>query len=377
MIMHPTRLLRRPAHFARSLSSSATPTTPQNAYAHLASRQLLLLSGPDSTSFLQGLITNHMPRIARGGDGLYSSMLTPQGRLLFDSFVYPTNRATSHPEYLVDVHGDVVDKVYGHLRRYKLRSKVTIDKVDVGEWRVWQAWGKHTREKVGAQVEKGLGVPEGAMVKRDGQPVADIGCFDPRWDGLGVRVVVPGNVTPNLPESFAQVAESEYVLHRLVHGIAEGTDFCSGTSLPLEMNMDYLNGVDFRKGCYVGQELTIRTYHTGVVRKRIVPVIIDQPTTTTSPVPTSPLAALDRSVSRPLPATQADIVSPDGAGKPVGKWYAGVHNVGVALMRLEHVDPAKEWRVKGEQGEWRVRAYVPDWWPQSTSHKGKENDASQ
>jgi folate-binding protein YgfZ len=77
----------------------------------------------------------------------------------------------------------------------------------------------------------------------------------------------------SLPESYRQGTLEEYHVRRILNGVPEGIDdFIAGTSLPLECNLDYMNGVDFRKGCYVGQELTIRTYHKGITRKRIMPV---------------------------------------------------------------------------------------------------------
>ena len=79
--------------------------------------------------------------------------------------------------------------------------------------------------------------------------------------------------TANLPEQFEEQTGTDYHLRRTLLGIPEGADDIQlGVSLPLESNLDYMSGVDFRKGCYLGQELTIRTYHKGVTRKRIVPV---------------------------------------------------------------------------------------------------------
>ncbi len=100
--------------------------------------------------------------------------------------------------------------------------------------------------------------------------------LDPRSPGLGSRHVVAGDATPRLGLAAAPVVpETAYQIRRYLHGVAEGQDEIQREqALPLESNMDVMGGVDFHKGCYVGQELTIRTKHRGVVRKRILPCIL-------------------------------------------------------------------------------------------------------
>ncbi|KAI9225001.1 hypothetical protein BC828DRAFT_372065 [Blastocladiella britannica] len=362
----------------RRLFSSVAAS--KDACARLSSRRLLALRGDAAVPFLQGLVTNHMPKIARGGDGLYTAFLSPHGRVLYDAFVYPQNvgRDFPHPAFLVDVHADHTAAVTAHLRRYRLRTKVEIE--DVSEkWDVWAAWGPRvcqlwTRDAVAG------GVPATALVVRDQQPVADIGCYDPRWAGLGVRAVVPKGSRPSALAEINEVPEMEHTLHRLVHGIPEGTDYATNVSLPLESNLDYMNAIDFRKGCYVGQELTIRTYHTGVVRKRIVPVVVERADAVGSTVPLSPAVALDRSATENalvLPPAQSNIMAAahDGVshGRPLGKWCAGAHNVGLALFRLEMVDSSMRFPIEGT--DLVVRPYKPAWWPTMTGSNEDDTKA--
>jgi folate-binding Fe-S cluster repair protein YgfZ len=112
--------------------------------------------------------------------------------------------------------------------------------------------------------------------------------------------------------------------------------------------------VDFRKGCYVGQELTIRTYHTGVIRKRIVPVKIEHGAQITGP-PISEQTIVNKITTLELPQSQTEIL--DANGRSIGKFCMGLYDHGLALMRLEHVDWMKSFQLKGT--ELFVRPFLP------------------
>ena len=125
-------------------------------------------------------------------------------------------------------------------------------------------------------------------------------------------------------------------------GVAEGQgEMVREVALPLESNLDLMGGVDFRKGCYVGQELTIRTRHTGVVRKRILPVVVwgvggdaESGGGDNGKGGVGGLEYLPDYRGR-LPEPGAEIRRADTGRKRVGKWLGGVGNVGLALWRLE------------------------------------------
>lgn len=124
-------------------------------------------------------------------------------------------------------------------------------------------------------------------------------------------------------------------------GVAEGVkDLPPGVALPLESNLVSMNGISFSKGCYLGQELTARTHHTGVIRKRLLPVRL----------------------SAPLPEEygEAELVTPEG--KSAGKYRAGVEESGLALLRLAHIGSELQIRIGGREPI-TARASVPDWWP--------------
>ncbi|KAJ3372867.1 ccr4 associated factor [Allomyces arbusculus] len=326
-----------PARLAPRVCTRALSTDPTAAprVTHLASRGVLALSGTGAAAFLQGLTTNNMAALSSPA---YTGFLTAQGRLLYDALIVPHKDLPD--AFLIDADRAHVAALQSHLRRYLLRSKLALKDV-TDAYRVFAQWS----------AAAGAGAAAADMPNLGG-----VGFTDPRWSGLGARAILPAAQAPPVP---ATAPELEYVLYRYQHGIAEGSDFASGTSLPLESNMDLLHGIDFRKGCYVGQELTIRTYHTGVVRKRIVPVVV---------APSGkdvPDQWVDRTVDWPVPPTQAELVGANG--KSAGKFAVGKFNVGLALVRLDAVRKGETLTVAGEPG-WTVKPFWPAWWPPLKDH---------
>lgn len=179
-----------------------------------------------------------------------------------------------------------------------------------------------------------------------------------------------------LEGSGEQVEGGSYDVRRMMIGVAEGqAEILKESALPQESNIDYMGGIDFRKGCYVGQELTIRTHHTGVVRKRILPVQLYSSEGDSKP-PDS--LTYDKYTNVLLPPKGANISRVDKKGRSAGKWLGGVGNIGLALCRLEIMtvtvlgegsqwSPEQEFKVAWEPeegrdgGEVRVKAFVPSW----------------
>ncbi|ORZ00538.1 hypothetical protein BCR43DRAFT_511533 [Syncephalastrum racemosum] len=324
------------------------------------------MDGVDVPKFLQGLITNHMPLIAAGGDGFYTAFLTPQGRMLYDAFVYPVNVGVNfpHPKFIIECPASATQSLLKHLKRYILRSKVKIRDV-TEEYTPWSVWGDALNHEHASTMDK---VPAGLLVKKDTR-LSDIGCHDPRVPGFGYRAVLPNtqDIQSILPGSFEELSSDEYTIRRILNGIPEGTqDMWPEQSLPLEANLDYMNGVDFRKGCYVGQELTIRTYHTGVVRKRIVPVQYYQKDES---IPTE--MRVDRSSTYPSALEPQMDVKAEGAKRSAGKLASGVHNIGLALLRLDPVEKAVEHEIRMEVpnagSDLCLQPFLPSWWPAEKS----------
>ncbi|ORY43789.1 Aminomethyltransferase folate-binding domain-containing protein [Rhizoclosmatium globosum] len=338
-----------------------------NSFARLQ-RGVVRVAGADAAKFLQGLMTNQIAKIERGGDGLFAAFLTAPGRVIADAFVHPRNAsqiAGKEAEFLIDVDARAAEPLLKHLKKYALRAKISLDDVS-NEYQVHQAWGPQAAGLWSRFVPRGDGaksLPVGSVVPRD--RAFEIGLKDPRHPDLGVRYLLPASAKASLPSTFAEASELEYKIHRILNGIPEGMDdIFPNVSLPLESNFDLMGGVDFRKGCYLGQELTIRTYHIGVTRKRIVPVQIYREG---DDVPTQ--LSLDTSFSEPLPASTTDIralTKSDGtlSKREVGKFCSGVHNIGLALVRLEHsgFSPETDLVLSDAKGL-RVRAFPPSWFP--------------
>lgn len=195
-----------------------------NQVTRLPLRSILSVSGADASKFLQGLITNHMPKVEAGGDGMYACFLSSSGRILYDSFVYPRHTdATlcSTPEYLLDVDSRVVEDLVAHMKRYKLRKKVVIQPSTA--FSAFQIWGPDSLSLWGsvAPVDKPL-VPNGCLVPRDRFGNVP-GTRDPRCQSLGVRVLasscdecknvwllLPLSYLVKLPEKFARADPEEY-----------------------------------------------------------------------------------------------------------------------------------------------------------------------
>ncbi|MBQ4808690.1 folate-binding protein YgfZ [Phaeobacter sp. HS012] len=193
----------------------------------MSNRRILRLSGADTRDFLQGLITNDVTKVDQGL--VYAAMLTPQGKYLADFFV-----AAEGDDLLVDVDESLAASLAKRLTMYRLRAKVTIEETDLA-------------------VRRGTGpAPEGALA-------------DPRHPDLGWRMygAQPGD------------DGSDWNAIRVAHCIPETGIELGPDSYILEAGFERLNGVDFRKGCYVGQEVTARMKHKTTLRKGLATVTVE------------------------------------------------------------------------------------------------------
>lgn len=201
----------------------------------LPQRGVVALGGDDRVKFLQGLVSNDVLRAATG-QAVYAALLTPQGKFLHDMFI-----TADDTTLWLDVEAARAADLIGRLTKYKLRSAVTLDNMT----------GSHGVVVSATQPDFGLAYP------------------DPRLPGLGWRAIAPRTALP-APDDAAAVA---YDRLRLSLGVADGSrDMVVGDSLLLEGNFDRLSGVDFTKGCYMGQELTARTHYRTLIKKRLLPV---------------------------------------------------------------------------------------------------------
>lgn len=345
-------------------TTSANTTIATSGIAPLTNRTLLRISGRDAPKFLQGLTTNNVD--PGRTDGWYTAFLNATGRVFTDAFLWPLKAdAKGNWACLLDVDSSVADRLRLYMKKHKLRSKVDISQAEGAQ--VWSAWGQDTAHEF---VEYKAPDLEGDHVQAVGQ------LSDPRVPGFSTRLIttentsVPRDALAGLFSSLPSADLDQYNLHRYLNGIPEGPhEMYSEHYQAHPSNLDHLNAVDFRKGCYVGQELTIRTEHTGVVRKRILPVQIYKADT---PLPTS-LEYSPKGINSASIPFETKITA-TGAKRETGKWLVGTGNVGLAICRLENMTDVKvsaEGGTYTEQSEFslqaegvenfRVKAFVPDW----------------
>ncbi|XP_017387534.1 putative transferase CAF17, mitochondrial isoform X3 [Cebus imitator] len=229
--------------------------------------------------------------------------------------------------FLLECDSSVQGALQKHLALYRIRRKVTVE--------------PHPNLQVWAVLP---GSPEacGAAPLQERAGADAILIRDPRTPRMGWRLLTQ-NEGPALVPGSRLGDLWDYHQHRYLQGVPEGVrDLPPGVALPLESNLAFMNGVSFTKGCYIGQELTARTHHMGVIRKRLFPVRLLDPPPTRGIAPGA--AVLTES------------------GQAVGKYRAGQGNVGLALLRSEKIKGPLHIRTsKGAQVA--LAASVPDWWP--------------
>ena len=229
-------------------------TTPSLslAFSLLPHRSVIAVSGPDRAEFLQGLISNDTAKVVAGG-AMWAALLTPPGRVLNDLFVVGEGADT----FLLETERERAPALARKLKMYTLRSKVTVED-----------------RSATLEVAVVFGPGAEALV-----PLAGATSFvDPRLPELGVRVLAPVGQTAALlsAHGIGEAPLDAYERRRLELGVPDGSrDLPVEKALLLESGFDELNGVDWKKGCYMGQELTARTKYRGLIKRRLFPVRIE------------------------------------------------------------------------------------------------------
>lgn len=254
----------------------------------LSDRGVVEVAGPDAAKFLHGILTQDVKSIAPG-DLRFAALLTPQGKIIVDFFIF-AKAGEEGTVLLLDCAADMVETLLDRLKFYKLRAAVTLT----------------DRSAEYASVA----FPEAAA-----RPEIDAVALgpDPRAESLGWR----GLVARDIAAAFATAPRAAYDAKRIAAAAPEGgIDFIYGDAFPHEANMDRLAGVDFKKGCFLGQEVVSRMKHRGPVRKRV--------------------ATFHAEGVAPAPGT------PVKAGEvEIGVTGSAVGAEGLALIRLDRLADAK------------------------------------
>jgi len=279
--------------------------------AFLPDRGVVKITGETARDFLNGLITTDMTRL-QPGLGRFGALLTPQGKIMIDFLI--TEAPAGHGGgFLIDCPKVLAQTLADKLGFYRLRAKVGIE-----------------------NLSDSLGV----LAAWDGDAALkpDLTFTDPRNASLGLRILVPAELAPKAASLIGaeMVDSSAYEAHRIASGVPRGgLDFIYGDAFPHETNMDRLHGVDFDKGCYVGQEVVSRMQHRGTARTRTVRIILDGP----------------------APEPGATILAGD---KPVGTIGSAAGRNGLALLRIDRVADALDAAVPLISGGLAIRVAEPD-----------------
>jgi folate-binding protein YgfZ len=261
----------------------------------LEARGVLAVAGPERRTFLQGLVSNDVTRIA-GDRAVYGALLTAQGKYLHD-FVM-----VEHGDELwLDGEAARLADLQRRLAMYRLRARVEIaERPDLAAAVVF-----------GESALGALGLPNEAGAARPAD--GGVALVDPRLAALGARLVGHREYLDRVGAAVAAADVAAYDRHRLALGVPDGSrDLVPEKSILLEAGFDELNGVDWQKGCYVGQELTARTKYRGLIKRRLFPVEI-------AGAPPEPGAIISAN------------------GHEAGEMRSSCDGLGLALLRLDAV----------------------------------------
>src|ERR1700716_302501 len=279
--------------------------------AFLPDRGVVKVSGGDARDFLNGLVTTDVT-LLRPSLGRFGALLTPQGKITVD-FLIAEAPLGHGGGFLIDAPRALAQNLADKLGFYKLRAKVAVENLSdsLGVLAVW-----------------------------DGEPSMkpDLAFADSRHEALGWRILVPEELKQKVADLIGAelVDEAAYEAHRVLAGVPRGgLDFIYSDAFPHEANMDRLHGVDFDKGCYVGQEVVSRMQHRGTARTRTVRVILEGP----SPGPGTAILAGD---------------------KPVGTIGSTAGRNGLALIRIDRAADALAAGMPLTSGGLAIRIAEPD-----------------
>jgi folate-binding protein YgfZ len=279
--------------------------------ALLPDRGVVKVTGETARDFLNGLITTDTTQL-QPGFGRFGALLTPQGKITVDFLI--TEAPAGHGGgFLIDCPKPLAQALADKLKFYRLRAKIEIENLS-GSLGVLAAWDGEAALK------------------------PDLTFTDPRNPHLGLRIFVPPDLAQKAADLIGAelVDSSAYEAHRIAVGVPRGgLDFMYGDAFPHETNMDRLSGVDFDKGCYVGQEVVSRMQHRGTARTRTVRLLLDGP----------------------APEAGSAILAGD---KSVGTMGSAADGHALALMRIDRAGEALEAGIALTAGGLSIRIAEPD-----------------
>lgn len=292
------------------------------SFARLENRGLLAVRGEDARTFLQGLISNDIRRV-NDSRAIHAAFLTAQGKYLHDFFIVALGDTL-----MLDCEAGRAADLARRLSLYRLRSKVTVEE-RTAEFIVAAVFGEEAAHAFQLEGEEGaVATFAGGVVYRD-----------PRLAAAGVRAILPreGGEEALGKMGFAEVPFAAYDSHRLALGLPDGSrDMVVEKTILLEAGFDELAGVDWQKGCFLGQELTARTKYRGLIKRRLLPVRFDG--------------------QAPAPGTQVLL-----DGRDAGEMRSSAPGIGLAMLRLESLAAAEQGNAPLLAGDTRLLPEKPSW----------------
>lgn len=294
------------------------PNPPAKAFCLLENRGLIAIDGDDARSFLQGIVSNDVNKVTPS-KSLHAAFLTAQGKYLHDFFMVELDG-----RLLLDCEAARQADLMKRLKMYKLRSKVTLSDVS-GDFSVAAAFGPEAPTLLGLSNDPG-----------DAQPLdGGVVYMDPRLSAIGARAIIPKEKAPEIlaAKGLIETDILEYDKMRIALGLPDGSrDMQIDKAILLENGFEELQGVDWQKGCFMGQELTARTRYRALIKKRLLPIRIDGGT-----------------------ASLGDLVM--AGDKQAGEVRSSVGDQALALLRLEYLQNDQPLSVNQAP----VQVVTPDW----------------
>lgn len=285
----------------------------QTKFCELTDRSLINIKGPDAAAFLHNLITCDVENLAIG-DIAFGALLSPQGKILFDFFVVKIIDG-----FMFDIDKSMSNDFLHRLKFYKLRADVHVSYA-AEKIKVYAVFADFN-EAIQEMTVDGICLP------------------DPRLKEMGLRAYIN-----RVPPIATLVKREEYLALRNLHAMPSGgIDFTFGDTFPHEALMDQFNGVDFKKGCYVGQEVVSRMQHRGTARKRFISATTESD----------------------MPQIGTEIIA---GGKTIGNIASKSGKNAIALIRLDRAAPSVHEGLPILAGSTNIKLHIQKWvnftWPE-------------
>lgn len=329
-VFSSSSLFQSKLSFTSEQQQQQQPSEPQicTAFDLARYRSLIRVKGQDSAKYVQNLITNNVYNL-NSDRVLYSMILNNRGRIMYDVLVY-ANESINKQEFLIEFDSDYANEFMKFLNVYKIRKKVEISQVDE-EFKLFALINARQENLTNTNLT-------GTYLCSP----------DPRTPLLGHRLIISN---PNSDIDLKDYCDApritsnlnDYKINLYKNGVAENhLDISYSNSIPLEYNVALMNGVSFSKGCYLGQELIAKTHHTGVIRKRVLPIRLKQRTERTFP-------------------KDAAILNVK-TGKQAGKLINILDTHGIGMLRLAELEKDQLALVDSLNENHLIDFHVPDYW---------------